>query len=97
MVVLAVIAILMAVAIPSALHYFKLAEFRKNESNAKTVYLAAESALTWYRNNGEWEDFRKEVVHKGVLNQGFGDEDAEKGRIYAITMSRSQGETAENW
>lgn len=95
MVVLAVIAILMAVAIPSALHYFKLAEFRKNESNAKTVYLAAESALTWYRNNGEWEDFRKEVVHKGVLNQGFGDEDAEKGRIYAITMNRSQGETAE--
>lgn len=89
-VVLAIIAILLAVAIPSALNYFKLAEFRKNESNAKTVYLAAESALTWYRTSGEWEEFRKDVVHLGMPNQDFGEGDDRYGRIYAITLNKSQ-------
>lgn len=95
-VVLAIIAILLAVAIPSALNYFKLAEFRKNESNAKTVYLAAESALTWYRSNGSWEDFRKEVIHLGTLNQGFGEGDEAKDRIYAVTLNKDAGESSES-
>lgn len=95
-VVLAIIAIFLAVAIPSALNYFKLAEFRKNESNAKTVYLAAESALTWYRSNGSWEDFRKEVIHLGTLNQGFGEGDEAKDRIYAVTLNKDAGESSES-
>ena len=43
----------------------KMAEFRKNEENAKTVYLAAESKLTYYRSSGQWEEFKKEVMSQG--------------------------------
>lgn len=89
-VVLVIFAILLAVAIPSALYYIKLAEFRKNEENAKTIYMAAESALTWQRSSGEWESFREQVMKKGTLNDSFkseaGKEDKREGRIYAITL-----------
>ncbi len=61
-VVLVIVGILAAIGIPTATHFIHLAEFRKNEENAKTAYLAAESALTWYRNSGEWEEFSKKVV-----------------------------------
>ncbi len=71
-VVLVILAIAAAAAIPSAIAYGRLSEFRKNEANAKTAYLAAESALTWYRASGEWEAFRREVLHDGVRNDTFG-------------------------
>ena len=93
-VVLAIIGILAAIAIPTAIHYMKLAEFRKNESNAKTAYLAAESVLTWYRSSGQWEDFRREVIHKGVKNEGFTEEEPEYDRIYAILWDRENDGTA---
>lgn len=89
-VVLVLIAVVAAVAIPAAIRYQKQAEFRKNESNAKTAYLAAESALTWYRSSGAWEEFRKEVIQYGVCNDTFGEGDKEKNRIYAITLNSSK-------
>lgn len=92
-VVLAIIGILAAIAIPAATHYIRLAEFRKNESNAKTAYLAAESVLTWYRSSGQWEDFRREVIHKGTLNEGFATGAPEYGRIYAILWDRESDGT----
>ena len=61
-VVLVIMTVILGIAIPSVLHYMKMAEFRKNEENAKTVYLAAESKLTYYRSSGQWEDFKKEVM-----------------------------------
>lgn len=85
---LVILSILAAVAVPSAMNYIKLAEFRKNESAAKTAYLAAESTLTWYRNSGEWEQFRKEVIHSGKQNRTFGEADKEKnGRIYGVMLN----------
>ena len=60
-VVLVIIAIIAAVAVPFFINYWKKAEFRKNEENAKTVYLAAESRLTYYRSSGRWEAFQKEI------------------------------------
>lgn len=88
MVVLVILTIIAAIAIPTAIHYIRLAEFRKNESNAKTAYLAAESELTWYRNSGKWESFRKEVLRSGVKNQTFSPGEQEKNeRIYAITLN----------
>ncbi len=93
--VLAILAVLAAAAIPAASHYIKLAEFRKNEANAKTAYLAAESVLTWYRASGEWENFRREIIQKGTPNQTFGETaaDVEKNnRIYAVTLNSSQAE-----
>ena len=39
------------------LRYIHLSQFRKNESYAKTMYLSAESELTYLRTGGEWESF----------------------------------------
>lgn len=97
MAVLAILAIIAAIAIPTAIHYINLAEFRKNESNAKTVYLAAESELTWYRTSGQWEQFRKSVIRKGTLNDAFDETEYEhlKGRkIYAVTLDNKKGTAA---
>ena len=60
-VVLVIMTVILGIAIPSVLHYMKMAEFRKNEENAKTVYLAAESKLTYYRSSGQWEEFKKRI------------------------------------
>ena len=65
MVVLIIMAIIAAIAIPSFLNYWRNAEFRKNESNAKTVYLAAESKLTYYRSSGQWDKFKEQVKKQG--------------------------------
>lgn len=93
LVVLAILTIIAAIAIPTAIHYIRLAEFRKNEANAKTVYLAAESQLTWYRTSGEWEQFRKKVVKDGILNSTFDDTKMKERNIYALTLDnrRSAG------
>ncbi len=94
MVVLVIIGILAAIGIPTAAHFIRLAEFRKNEENAKTAYLAAESALTWYRSSGEWEAFRGQVLANGTPNNTFEGNDDKNGRIYAVTLIGSQAGTA---
>ena len=33
----------------------------KNEENARAVYLAAESKLTYYRSSGQWDSFQKQI------------------------------------
>lgn len=86
-VVLVIIGILAAIGIPTAMHFIKKAEYRKNEENAKTAYLAAESTLTWYRSSGEWEAFREQVMAKGVLNNTFPAGDEKEGRIYAVSVN----------
>lgn len=88
-VVLVILAIVAAIAIPTASNYIKLAEFRKNEANAKTAYLAAESVLTWYRTSGEWKDFRTEIIENGIRNETFAEDDARAGRIYAVMLNSS--------
>lgn len=84
-VTLIILAVILAIGIPTAIHYIKLAEFRKNEENAKTIYMTAESVLTWYRSSGQWEEFREEVLEKGTVNTSFDDE--KKDRIYAVTLA----------
>lgn len=84
-VVLVIFAIIMAIASPFFIRYWRAAEFRKNESNARTVYLAAESKLTWYRSSGQWEQFKKKVQERGITG-GFSDDTDLNGRIYAITL-----------
>lgn len=94
-VVLVILAIIAAIAIPFALRYIRLAEFRKNEANAKTVYLAAESELTWYRTSGKWKEFRRKIADaekgKGERNDTFGDTE-KKNRIYAISLNSSSAQ-----
>lgn len=97
MVTLVILSILFAIAVPSLLGYIHLSQFRKNESYAKTMYLSAESELTYLRTGGEWEPFCSKVKKEGVLNQSFdeSDEDQKKlvGRIYGIRLDA--GEYAE--
>lgn len=95
-VVLVILTIILGIAIPSVLHYMKMAEFRKNEENAKTVYLAAESKLTYYRSSGQWEDFKKEILSQGT-EAPFTDS-ALQGKIYGITLDkdRDDASTADN-
>ena len=89
-VTLVILSILFAIAVPSLLGYIHLSQFRKNESYAKTMYLSAESELTYLRTGGEWESFCSKVKKEGVLNQSFdeSDEDRKKlvGRIYGIRL-----------
>lgn len=96
-VTLVILSILFAIAVPSLLGYIHLSQFRKNESYAKTMYLSAESELTYLRTGGEWKSFCSKVKKEGVLNQSFdeSDEDRKKlvGRIYGIRLDA--GEYAE--
>ena len=83
-VVLVILSIIMAIAVPFFVNYWRRAEFRKNESNAKTIYLAAESKLTYYRSSGQWEDFQKQIKAEGIVGKSeSGKQDA---NIYAITL-----------
>ena len=93
MVVLIIMSIIAAIAIPSFINYWRNAEFRKNESNAKTVYLAAESKLTYYRSSGQWDRFKEQVKKQGKSANFFKDDASTtfdetrlNGRIYAITL-----------
>ena len=92
-VTLIVLAIILAIGIPTAINYIRRAEFRKNEENAKTIYMASESVLTWYRSSGQWEEFREEVLDKGIKNTAFTGE--MKDRIYAVTLAPGAYGTAE--
>ena len=93
-VTLVILSILFAIAVPNLLGYIHLSQFRRNESCAKTMYLSAESALTYCRTGGEWESFRRRVKDEGVLNRSFGEADGEQkklsGRIYGIRLDADE-------
>ena len=72
--VLAIMMISIAIASPFFINYWKNAKFQKNDSNASTIYLAAESKLTYYRNPGQWDEFKDLVQKQGIKAQGLGDD-----------------------
>lgn len=74
-VALVILSILFAIAVPSLLGYIHLSQFRKNESYAKTMYLSAESELTYL---------------KSVLNAAICIEiDVESGQVYSVFYGTS--------
>lgn len=83
MVVLGIMAILFGIAIPGLSAYIHLSQFRRNDSYAKTMYLAAESSLTYHRTGGDWEDLALDIEQQGT--QSFPDDD-EKQSIYALRL-----------
>lgn len=93
-VTLVILSILFAIAVPNLLGYIHLSQFRRNESCAKTMYLSAESALTYCRTGGEWESFCRRVKDEGVLNRSFDEADGEQkklsGRIYGIRLEADE-------
>ncbi len=84
MVVLGIMAILFGIAIPGLSAYIHLSQFRRNDSYAKTMYLAAESSLTYHRTGGDWEDLALDIEQQGT--QSFPDDD-EKQSIYALRLA----------
>lgn len=108
MVVLVISAIVIGIAVPSFINYWRNAEFRKNEENARTAYLAAESKLTYYRSSGQWNDFKKEIedaannasdksVLKGIFKKEDGAAADEKSdKIYALIINADDGAGAKN-
>ena len=95
-VVLVILGILAAIAVPSLTRYVHLSQFQKNESYAKTMYLSAESALTDYRAGGKWEDFAHLVREAGTLNRSFDSDDKLAGRIYALRLDLDEYGAGEN-
>ncbi len=93
MVVLVVLGVLAAVAVPSLTQYIHLAQFRRNEEYAKTMYLDAESALTYYRTGGEWDDFRRLVMKEGEKNTD-GTVGTDERPVYAICLERGEDASA---
>lgn len=73
-VVLVIMGIIAAIAVPLFTNYWRNAEFRKNEENARTVYLAAESKLTYYRSSGQWDSFQKQIKKQAEKDQEKSDE-----------------------
>lgn len=84
MVVLGIMAILFGIAIPGLSAYIHLSQFRRNDSYAKTMYLAAESSLTYHRTGGDWEDLALDIEQQGT--QSFPDDD-EQQSIYALRLA----------
>lgn len=104
-VVLVIMGIIAAIAVPLFTNYWRNAEFRKNEENARTVYLAAESKLTYYRSSGQWDSFQKQIKKQAEKDQEKSDEnrtveeavfppDQENavqlnGRIYTLRLDKN--------
>lgn len=94
-VVLCIMALLAAIAVPSVSAYWRLAEFRKNENNAKSMYLAAQSALTHYKTSGQLEEYISLVRRSG--RTGLFPADTEKNRrIVAVTLDKDAYAAAQN-
>lgn len=94
MVVLGIMAILFGIAIPGLSAYIHLSQFQRNDSYAKTMYLAAESSLTYHRTGGDWEDLALDIEQQGT--QSFPDDD-EKQSIYALRLAPGEyGEEAKS-
>ena len=87
-VTLVILSILFAIAVPNLLGYIHLSQFRRNESCAKTMYLSAESALTYCRTGGEWESFCRRVKDEGVLSGWTGAEVGRKNQYKQLRVRR---------
>lgn len=66
MVVLAITSLTAAFVLPSLTAFVRHAQFRRNEEQAKSIYLDAEASLTYLRTSGQWESFRAELVKDGA-------------------------------
>lgn len=70
-VVLVILAILAALAGAGLIAYTRLARFEHNESNARTVFQAAQIALTRKDTSGDMDDFLTQLTENGTRNGHF--------------------------
>lgn len=71
MVVLAITAILAALVGGGLIAYTRLARFKKNEANARTLFQTAQISLTRMETAGELDAFRDKVTKSGSMGQHF--------------------------
>ena len=71
MVVLVILAILATLAGAGLIAYTRLARFQHNESNARTVFQAAQIALTRKDTGGDMDDFLTQLPGTGTQNGHF--------------------------
>ena len=95
MVVLAIMGVILGIAGPSLVGYTHLAQFRENETHAKTLYLAAESTLTHYRSNGTWDRLKNNITANGTKATELSDPDLE-GRIYGLRLDKNEYGSAQS-
>lgn len=86
MVVLVILGILAAIAVPNLTAYIHLSQFRKNESVAKSMYLSAESSLTYRSTGGGWDTLKKEIQEVGVQNTSHD----VPGNLYALRLDAGE-------
>ncbi len=107
-VVLALIGILAAVSAGGMLAYTRFAKFKQNNENARTLFSAAQSAITYYKASGRLEELREKVKTfdtdpKYVPNAAFaadremneqaGSPDVRRdGTISYLMLSKADGE-----
>ncbi len=102
-VVLALIGILVAFSAGGLLGYTNYAQFKRNNDSAKTVFSAAQSAISYYKASGKLENFRRQVEALShdpefVPQEAFeGTEDHERvsDRLSYLKMSNDTYETIE--
>lgn len=71
MVVLAITAILAVLVGGGLIAYTRLAQFEKNEANARTLFQTAQISLTRMETAGELDAFRDKVTKSGSMGQHF--------------------------
>lgn len=71
MVVLAITAILAALVGGGLIAYTRLARFKKNEANARTLFQTAQISLTRMETAGELDAFRRQVMEEGDTGDHF--------------------------
>lgn len=104
MVVLAITAILAALVGGGLIGYIRLARFEKNEANARTLFQAAQIALTHMDTAGELDDFRAQVRDVGDVGTHFTDTtnhtqaelDELNSNIYALYYDKTADDTSNN-
>lgn len=93
-VVLAILAILAAMLGGALTAWVRLSRFEKNEQSARTVYQAAQIALTRRQTAGTLEDWLERAATEGVLGAGYGEQDQQvQKRVRALFYDRQDPET----
>lgn len=88
-VVLVILVILLSASVAGLLSWQKYSAFKRNNEYAKSLFTAAQSALTHYKVSGKLEDLRKtvSVPENLVGNEIAGDY---SGRLYCLEVQKDQ-------
>jgi len=96
MVVLAITAILAALVGGGLIAYTRLARFKKNEANARTLFQTAQISLTRMETAGELDAFRRQVMEEGSTGEHFQNDATVTDADGKTLVSRTKTELNQN-